>query len=132
MKGHHDLVYKWDSTTHEGTNTERENVIVKVPSTICGYWVVIIFDVKQWQDIHPLGLKINMATWIFITALVFLEVVIQMNVVFIFFFFFDRIWTWIWGKCFFFLVMGMLQYLEEREDMEETVCLFFFFFFFFF
>ena len=65
--------------------------IVKVPSTICGYWVVIIFDVKQWQDIHPLGLKINMATWISIIALVFLEVVIQMNVVFFFFFFFDRI-----------------------------------------
>ena len=35
-----------------------------------------------------LGLKIKIATWIFITALVFLEVVIRMNVVFFFFFFF--------------------------------------------
>ena len=34
MKGHHDLVYKCDSPTHEGTNTERENVIVKVSSEI--------------------------------------------------------------------------------------------------
>ena len=33
-----------------------------------------------------LGLKIKIATWIFITALVFLEVVIRMNVVFFFFF----------------------------------------------
>ena len=55
MKGHHDLVYKCGSPTHEGTNIERENVIVKVQSTICGYWVVIIFDVKQRQDLHPLG-----------------------------------------------------------------------------
>ena len=33
----------------------------------------------------PLGLKKKMATWIFITASIFLEVVIRMNMVFFYF-----------------------------------------------